>query len=64
MKLLIGAAFILLGVGVVVYAFHLVRIFGHIGWVERRLGPGSSYFAVRMTGVALIFMGFATLRFG
>ena len=34
--------------------FKIVGFFGHMDWAERYLGPGGSYLAWRILGVALI----------
>lgn len=50
------------------YSYNMVRIFGHIDWVESRLGPGSSYAIWKAGGVLLIigsyFMVVDPARFG
>lgn len=48
----------------VLYAFTLVRTFGHMDWAEHYLGSGGSYTAWRLIGIAMIAAGFLELKYG
>lgn len=49
---------IIVGVIIELYVFQIVRIFGHIGWAEQKLGPGGTYTLWRLIGIAAIIFGF------
>lgn len=47
------------GIGVITLKFNyqLVGITGHAGWIESRLGAGTTYFAYKMFSILLIIGG-------
>lgn len=45
---------ILSGSLITIKAFDIVRIFGHLDWAEKYLGPAGSYVAWRVIGIILI----------
>ncbi|MEI6478181.1 MAG: hypothetical protein WCO52_04305 [bacterium] len=64
MHYLIGIGAILAGVIIEIYCFRIVKIFGHLGWAERRLGPGGTYTAWRLIGIAAILAGYWVIANG
>lgn len=53
-RILILILLILCGSVFTIKAFDIVRIFGHMDWAEKYLGPAGSYLAWRIIGVLLI----------
>lgn len=52
---------IIFGFCAVAYTFQIVRIFGHLGWAEQRLGPGGTYTVWKIIGIVLIMLGIYNL---
>jgi len=58
MKFLIFLCLVGGGTGLVIYAFPIVRLIGHIDWAEKHLGPGGSYTFLKIAGILAIIIGF------
>ncbi|HVE80981.1 MAG TPA: hypothetical protein VNA68_02470 [Candidatus Dormibacteraeota bacterium] len=56
-QILLGSLAIALGIVGLKYNYQLVGFTGHIGWVERYLGGGSTYGFVKLLSVLLILAG-------
>lgn len=52
------------GLAILVYTYPIVRLFGHLDWAEKYLGPGGTYLAWKLIGLAGILFGFYLLRYG
>jgi hypothetical protein len=63
MKLLLALFLLVGGIAGVLYAFQIVRIFGHMGWAEERLGSGGSYTAWRLIGLIMIVGSVMVVRY-
>ena len=58
MHILYAFGGIIVGFIIEIYVFQWVRVFGHIPYMEQKLGPGGTYTFWRLIGVALIIGGF------
>lgn len=60
-QIMLGIGGMVFGFLVTYYTHDIIRIFGIMGPVEARMGPGRSYLALRMIGVAFIIFFFLYL---
>ena len=63
MKAILVIVLLFGGFASMLYPFQIVRFFGHMGWAEQRLGPGGSYTAWRLIGLAMIIASFLAVRY-
>jgi hypothetical protein len=49
------------GFGMIIYAYPIVRTFGHMDWAEKYLGAAGSYTAWKLIGFAFILLSFRVL---
>lgn len=56
-NLIIGLGMIIAGVALVKYTYQAVNVTGPQDWVERIVGPGSTYGVYKIFGVIVVFIG-------
>jgi hypothetical protein len=54
----------LAGIGMLVYAYPIVKICGSMDWAEQKLGPGGTYTAWRLIGIVLMVAAPMAFRAG
>ncbi len=53
-----GIIGILLGLGMIMYAYPIKQFTGPIGWAERIFGMGGTSTAIKVTGIVIIIFSF------
>ena len=55
---------LVVGIGLIIYAFPIVRTLGQMDWAERFFGTGGTYTAWKAIGLLLILASFWVLVHG